>query len=79
MAQQERLPDSLGYDCKQRRGGKKEAERVWGSSALSSPSCSFDAVVLVFKGVSLLFLQRQFNMTHIQKAYTVQPLHILYI
>lgn len=56
MAQQERLPDSLSYDCKQRKGGK-EAEHVLGSSTLSSPSCSFNVVVLVFKGAPLLFFQ----------------------
>lgn len=56
MAQQERLLDGLSYDCKQRKGGK-EAERVLGSSTLSSPSCPFNVVVVVFKGVPLLFFQ----------------------
>ncbi len=52
--QWERLSDSLSYDCKQRKGGK-EAEHVLGSSTLSLPSCHFNAVVLVFKGVPLFF------------------------
>lgn len=49
MAQQERLPEGLSYDCKQKKEGKK-AKRDLGSSALSSRSCSFHVVVLVFKG-----------------------------
>lgn len=56
MAQQDTLPDSLNYDCKQRKGGK-EAKHVLGYSTLSSPSCPFNVVVLVFKGVPLHFFQ----------------------
>lgn len=30
MAQQERLPDGLSYDCKQRTGGKRRQSVSWG-------------------------------------------------